>query len=880
MSQTSMTQTYGPGSTITVHVNYARDLYDTELFGAMDPYCLVILGALQYRTETKKSAGQYPKWDQLFSFRYNNESTLRFVVYDKDTMSSDDFVGEATVSLPAIAAKGGDWMGDLQLYRKKNKPAGALNVRVQMSAAGGCKPIVQAQPMVIAEAKPLVTQATLVQPLPMPIVQGQPVIPQQAMMAAPAPMGYAPMPSYQPMMNPYQPMYPQPVGYAPPPPPMYAPPPSQPYYYGPTGWRGGDAFLRRTLSLGDSPRTKAMALKKEGNALFSEGEYDKAAEAYSKACQVVTKDSKMILTLRCNWALCLQKLGDYSGALTVLIDAMRLCDPEDCDTNPKFLYRYAVCLRHVSQERSENSNKGSAEELLMEARDYLRRAIALCPQDKAIREELATVKGLLQPMHTNGSTKEALAKGFLDLYSDKPDWNESRAAEVAESQKQPRPVNPLPDRYGAEYWQERREKWLEGCQVGQRGSVDTVSSDEGTPEKDKDSGWFTWGSRDKDALADVIMEVSEPYTPLPKPFKLSTAVKDDREIELQPRRWTKEEPLPNELPYEVDGGSSPVKKADDSPVQRRTAISPKGLFYMALLALQYGSQPLITTTFTPRSIPSSAIVTITEIVKFFLAIGLMFAEGSASTALRGWTLRGSFVAAALPAISYSLQNICIQIAFQNLDPLVYNLVNQTKLLSTALLTYLFLGKRQSKQQLIALGMLFVAAVMISVGQATEPPEPASERNARLGLICVLTASALSGVGASISELALQTYSRNSFLFSAELAVYSVIAISIGELFKDGHLPAVKEALQSWTMLIPIFTAAMGGIFVGQVTKYAGSVQKGFSIIAGIIFTAFLRSVFLHKPLTTELILSAPLTAVATYMYAKYPYKPQAQGSKE
>ncbi|KAF4699240.1 hypothetical protein FOZ63_000732 [Perkinsus olseni] len=354
------------------------------------------------------------------------------------------------------------------------------------------------------------------------------------------------------------------------------------------------------------------------------------------------------------------------------------------------------------------------------------------------------------------------------------------------------------------------------------------------------------------------------------------------EIELQPRRWGKEE-TPKDLTYELDGGqSTPDDKSIDgaASTQRRTAISPKGLFYMALLALQYGSQPLITTTFTPRSIPSSAIVTITEIVKFFLAIGLMFAEGSASSALQGWTLRGSFLAAALPAMSYSLQNICIQIAFQNLDPLVYNLVNQTKLLSTALLTYLFLGKRQSRHQLIALGMLFIAAVMISVGQASEPPEAEGERNARLGLICVLAASALSGVGASISELALQTYSRNSFLFSAELAVYSVIAISTGELFKDGHLPAVGQALQTWTMLIPIFTAAMGGIFVGQVTKYAGSVQKGFSIIAGIIFTAFLRSVILSKPLTMELILSAPLTAVATYMYAKYPYKAQVQSSKE
>lgn len=77
------------------------------------------------------------------------------------------------------------------------------------------------------------------------------------------------------------------------------------------------------------------------------------------------------------------------------------------------------------------------------------------------------------------------------------------------------------------------------------------------------------------------------------------------EVELQPRRWSKEEsPAPNELTYEVDGQSSTDGKSDDGdagPTQRsRTAISPRGLFYMALLALQYGSQPLITTTFTPR----------------------------------------------------------------------------------------------------------------------------------------------------------------------------------------------------------------------------------------------------------------------------------------
>lgn len=57
------------------------------------------------------------------------------------------------------------------------------------------------------------------------------------------------------------------------------------------------AFLRRALALGESPTTKAMNLKREGNALFKEKEYDKAAETYARACRLAV-DSNLYYGLR------------------------------------------------------------------------------------------------------------------------------------------------------------------------------------------------------------------------------------------------------------------------------------------------------------------------------------------------------------------------------------------------------------------------------------------------------------------------------------------------------------------------------------------------------------------------------------------------------
>ena len=66
----------------------------------------------------------------------------------------------------------------------------------------------------------------------------------------------------------------------------------------------------------------------------------------------------------------------------------------------------------------------------------------------------------------------------------------------------------------------------------------------------------------------------------------------------------------------------------------------------------------------------------------------------------------------LPAALYSIQNIVTLIAYQNLDPLTFNVLNQTKTLSAALCVYLLMGKVQSHLQIVSLGLLFLASCVI------------------------------------------------------------------------------------------------------------------------------------------------------------------------
>ena len=309
-----------------------------------------------------------------------------------------------------------------------------------------------------------------------------------------------------------------------------------------------------------------------------------------------------------------------------------------------------------------------------------------------------------------------------------------------------------------------------------------------------------------------------------------------------------------------------------------TAIPRKAILYMSLLAVQFGIQPLLVRRFVGSNsgICKSSVVLVQELVKGVIA-GVAY-MGTTNPEHRKKELGDLSVTtwltmAGIPAAIYTVQNLASLLAYQNLEALTFNVLNQTKILSAALCCYLVMGKRQTKVQSFSLVLLLVSALVIEKvlsfksilavlggGSSLLGFSQSMQFGRRFthGVVPVLFASFLSGLAGALTQKNLQGVSKtesssmnvtprkpkNAYLFSMELTAASVIVLLMSLLISaDGKSISENGFFHRWELqtMIPIITNSFGGILVGLVTKHAGSVRKGFALIFGILLSGLLQA---------------------------------------
>uniref|UniRef100_A0A7S2KLQ9 Sugar phosphate transporter domain-containing protein n=1 Tax=Leptocylindrus danicus TaxID=163516 RepID=A0A7S2KLQ9_9STRA len=331
-----------------------------------------------------------------------------------------------------------------------------------------------------------------------------------------------------------------------------------------------------------------------------------------------------------------------------------------------------------------------------------------------------------------------------------------------------------------------------------------------------------------------------------------------------------------------------------------TAVS-----YLILLSIQYAIHPTLTRNFIDSSkVCKSSVVLVQEILKFGISLFVLFFNGELNI-LRGFRFGIWFRFAVLPAGLYAIQNLAALQAYQNLDGVTFNILNQTKTLSAALFCYLLLQRKQSSVQIFALLILLLAALILekvlhlddlyllitglwkgsvnifgwyyreNENDDDEEAVMLSRTRFYFGICPLLLASLISGLSGALVQKCLQVSGRNSFMYSVELCVASIIILAVSLLFTDDGRKISTDGFfhgYSLTTLIPIVNNSLGGILVGLITKKAGSVMKGFALIVGIVLSVLLQALLGSGDVNLEHYVGSMLVVLSMYLHNRFPHR--------
>jgi len=152
-----------------------------------------------------------------------------------------------------------------------------------------------------------------------------------------------------------------------------------------------------------------------------------------------------------------------------------------------------------------------------------------------------------------------------------------------------------------------------------------------------------------------------------------------------------------------------------------------------------------------------------------------------------------------------------------------------------------------------------------------------------GVLPILSGSMLSGLATTLSQHAYQKYPRDSYVYTIELSVYSLLFLPLLMMF-SADLNAINEdgLFVGWNAftIIPAITNAIGGIVVGEVIRHAGGVRKGFGVILGMLITCILQYMIDGVPLTLKMWIALPLVLGGIYVHTVYPYPDPDKEKKE
>ncbi|KRX26475.1 UDP-N-acetylglucosamine transporter [Trichinella nelsoni] len=247
---------------------------------------------------------------------------------------------------------------------------------------------------------------------------------------------------------------------------------------------------------------------------------------------------------------------------------------------------------------------------------------------------------------------------------------------------------------------------------------------------------------------------------------------------------------------------------------------------------------------------SSTAVALSEVLKVVISLVMIFHEAGYSVSEMQTQLRTEMIVKRyemlkmlVPALLYIAQNNLLFLALSNLDAATYQITYQSKILTTAILSVLMLGKRLDLLKWLSLFALMcgVAIIQIPANSTVDQQFTHDWSSKVIGLSAVIIACFTSGFSGVYLELILKTTNTSLWMRNFQLALFSVFS-GFGAVFVN-DLSAVVEngffqGYNIFTWLV-ILLQAFGGLVIGMVVKYMDNIVKVFASSISIVLSGLL-----------------------------------------
>lgn len=245
-----------------------------------------------------------------------------------------------------------------------------------------------------------------------------------------------------------------------------------------------------------------------------------------------------------------------------------------------------------------------------------------------------------------------------------------------------------------------------------------------------------------------------------------------------------------------------------------------------------------------KVLPAPVMVCWVEVAKLAACLVLeVLSAGLGNTALRmredarEWR---SIVHLAIPAGLYAVQNNLCYVALRALSPLVYHILYQSKVLTTALFSVALLGKRLDRRHWLALSLLTagIALVQWASSKLREFNAHQAPTSIMMGLLALGTAAMTSGFAGVFFERMLKQGSpggrpkRSLWLQSVYLGVF---ALPLSLVLARGSVRG--DCLPDWPALRLIMLQAMSGLLVAVTIRHLDNILKTFATGASIVLSS-------------------------------------------